>query len=354
MGARRPGGPAVTIEAPKRLARERIFRIVGLLRWGDGSASPARTSRHPPRRRQGDGNGPARPLGSVDWNPTGWPPHRGNPYPYDVTDVVRARRRARGAVGGPVGTQRGGSAALVIRGEPGVGKTALVAHVLRQVMAEGPDVTLLATTAVPTESGLSFGGLLGVLRPVLDGLDALPARQAAALRSAFALGPATDPDRFAVATATLGLLAVAAQRGPLIVFVDDWHWLDPGSAQALAFAGAPLGRRRGGVRRDGSKGRRRRGAPGRPDGARPRRAWTSPAPPRWPPVPATRSSVPFWPSSWSARPATRWRCRNRSPSSARWCVGACTRCQSTSPSARVWPPRCCNVCGPFPNRWRSP
>ena len=108
-------------------------------------------------------------------------------------------------------------------------------------MAERPDVTLLDTTAVSTESSLSFGGLLGVLRPVLDGLDALPARQAAALRSAFALGPATDPDRFAVATATLGLLAVAAQRGPLIVFVDDWHWLDPSSAQALAFAARRLG-----------------------------------------------------------------------------------------------------------------
>lgn len=135
----------------------------------------------------------------------------------------------------------GKSASLVIRGEPGVGKTALVAQALRQVTAEVPGMTVLATTASPTESGLGFGGLLGVLRPVLDGLDALPARQAEALRSAFALGPATDPDRFAVAAATLGLLAVAAQDGPLVVFVDDWHWLDPGSAQALAFAARRLG-----------------------------------------------------------------------------------------------------------------
>ena len=166
----------------------------------------------------------------------------------------------------------GGSAALVIRGEPGVGKTALVAHVLRQVMAEGPDVTLLATTATPTESGLGFGGLLGVLRPVLDGLDALPARQAAALRSAFALGPATDPDRFAVATATLGLLAVAAQRGPLIVFIDDWHWLDPGSAQALAFAARRLGDDAVAFVATVRSRRDRRGAPGRSGGARPGRA----------------------------------------------------------------------------------
>src|SRR3954468_3895639 len=121
----------------------------------------------------------------------------------------------------------GASAALVIRGEPGVGKTALVTHVVDEVMAERRDVTLLATTATPTEFDLGFGGLLGVLRPVLDGLDALPTRQAAALRSAFALGPATDPDRFAVATATLGLLAVAAQRGPLGVLIDDFHWLGP-------------------------------------------------------------------------------------------------------------------------------
>ncbi len=83
----------------------------------------------------------------------------------------------------------GKSAALVIRGEPGVGKTALVAHVLRQVMTDGDDLTLLATAGAPTESCLSFGGLYGVLRPVLDGLDALPARQAAALRSASRSGP---------------------------------------------------------------------------------------------------------------------------------------------------------------------
>ena len=134
----------------------------------------------------------------------------------------------------------GERAALVIRGEAGVGKTALVAAAVQEVMAERDDATLLSTTAVPTESGLSFGGLLGVLRPVLDGLDSLPERQAAALRSSFALGPATDPDRFAVAAATLGLLAVVAQRGPVIVFVDDWQWLDPGSAQALAFAARRL------------------------------------------------------------------------------------------------------------------
>ena len=215
-------------------------------------------------------------------------------------------------------------------------------------------MTLLATTAVPTESGLSFGGLLGVLRPVLDGLDALPARQAAALRSAFALGPATDPDRFAVATATLGLLAVAAQRGPLIVFVDDWHWLDPGSAQALAFAARRLGDdavafvatvRRGeaaAVPLDGltvldlsgldlagaaemAAGYRRRDRACRPGRAR---------------------------GAHVRQPAGA--CKSRSPSSARWCDEACTRCQSTSPSARAWPPHCCNACGPFPNRSRSP
>ena len=83
--------------------------------------------------------------------------------------------------------RQGVSGSLVIRGEPGVGKTALVGHVLRQVMAARPDVTLLSTTAVSTESSLGFGGLLGVLRPVLHDLDALPERQAAALRSAFAL-----------------------------------------------------------------------------------------------------------------------------------------------------------------------
>ena len=94
---------------------------------------------------------------------------------------------------------------------------------------------------IESEAELPFAALLEICRPFLDGLDQLLEPQAAALRGALALAPTPPRSRFAVAAATLGLLAAAAEKAPLLVTVDDAHWLDRGSADAIAFAARRLG-----------------------------------------------------------------------------------------------------------------
>jgi DNA-binding CsgD family transcriptional regulator len=95
---------------------------------------------------------------------------------------------------------------------------------------------VLETRGVEFESNLPFAGLSELLRPVLRQIDALPDSQAAALRGALALGPPASGDRFAVYAATLSLLAAAAEDEPVLVVVDDAHWLDLPSAEAVLFA----------------------------------------------------------------------------------------------------------------------
>src|SRR5262245_36660512 len=129
--------------------------------------------------------------------------------------------------------REGRSGGLVLRGEAGIGKSALLADAAER--AEG--ATVLAARGVESEAELPFAGLAELLRPVVHLLDSLPGRQAEALRGALALGPPAAGDRFAVAAATLGLLAAAAEEAlPLLVLVDDAHWLDRSSLEALLFA----------------------------------------------------------------------------------------------------------------------
>jgi DNA-binding CsgD family transcriptional regulator len=131
----------------------------------------------------------------------------------------------------------GEGGALVIRGEAGIGKTALVD--LARRTAEG--MTVIGVTGVEAEADLAFGGLFGLLRPIIGSLGALPTRQAAALEGALGLAPATDSDRFLVSAALLEVLAAASERGPLLCLVDDAQWLDKPSADALVFAARRLG-----------------------------------------------------------------------------------------------------------------
>ncbi len=126
----------------------------------------------------------------------------------------------------------GRSGALVIRGEAGIGKTALLEYAARRA----EDMTVVRALGVESEVELEFSALLDVCRPLFDRLGELPEQQAEALRGAFGLGPALALDRFAIGAATLGLLAAAAEERPLLVLVDDAHWLDPASADALLFA----------------------------------------------------------------------------------------------------------------------
>ena len=126
----------------------------------------------------------------------------------------------------------GRSGALVIRGEPGIGKSALLAYAFDRAA----DLAVLRASGMETESELPFAALHELCRPVNDRIERLPPGQARALRSALALDPVPVVDRFAVYAATLSLLAEVAEDGPLLCLVDDAHWLDTGSAEALVFA----------------------------------------------------------------------------------------------------------------------
>src|SRR4051794_19454085 len=130
---------------------------------------------------------------------------------------------------------RGESTALVVHGEAGIGKSALVDEVVREVRAQ-PGSTVLRTRGIESESAIPFGGLSDLLRPVLALLPELPGPQSAALAGALAMGPPAAADRFAIAAATLSTLSLAAPDGPLLCVVDDAHWLDASSAEALVFA----------------------------------------------------------------------------------------------------------------------
>src|SRR3954471_796981 len=132
---------------------------------------------------------------------------------------------------------RGGqSAVVVIRGDAGVGKTALARYAADQ--ASGFRIAHIA--GVESEMELPFAGLHQLCGPMLGHLDALPQPQRDALRVAFGLCPGDAPDRFLVALATLTLLAAAAEEQPLLCFVDDAQWLDGASGQVLGFAARRL------------------------------------------------------------------------------------------------------------------
>jgi DNA-binding CsgD family transcriptional regulator len=130
----------------------------------------------------------------------------------------------------------GESRALVVRGEPGVGKTALLEYVVEQ--AAGCRVARAA--GVQSEMELAFAGLHQLLAPMLDRVERLPVPQRDALRTAFGLSPGVAPARFFVALAVLSLVSDVAEERPLICVVDDEQWLDRASAQVLAFVARRL------------------------------------------------------------------------------------------------------------------
>ena len=126
----------------------------------------------------------------------------------------------------------GRSGVLAVTGEAGIGKSALLGYAGEQ--AGGMNV--LRARGVQSEAQIPFAGLFELLRPALAWVDQIPGPQADALGSALALMPARDQDRFAVGAATLSLLAAYADEAPVAVLVDDAHWLDGSSADALLFA----------------------------------------------------------------------------------------------------------------------
>jgi len=132
--------------------------------------------------------------------------------------------------------QAGESRALVLRGEPGMGKTALLDYLARR--ASGCRVARAA--GVQSEMELAFAGLHQLCAPMLDHLERLPEPQRAALRTAFGISAGPAPDRFLVGLAVLGLLSEVAGEQPLLCVVDDEQWLDRASAQALGFVARRL------------------------------------------------------------------------------------------------------------------
>ena len=131
----------------------------------------------------------------------------------------------------------GHSSMLVIQGEAGSGKTALLEH----VAADAKDFRVLRCTGVESEAELPFAALHLLLLDCLDRLDSLPAPQAASLRAAFGLAEAPGVDRFLAGLATLTLLSETADDGPLLCLIDDAQWLDRASWDALLFVGRRLG-----------------------------------------------------------------------------------------------------------------
>ncbi|MEV0821674.1 helix-turn-helix transcriptional regulator [Nonomuraea rubra] len=155
----------------------------------------------------------------------------------DAKSRLRGRRAECEALDRLVATvQDGRSSVLVLRGEAGIGKTALLEH----ARAAAAGCRIARAAGVESEMELAYGGLHQLCAPFLDRLDRLPEPQRDALGTAFGLSAGTPPDRFMVGLAVLSLLADVSEREPLICLVDDAQWLDHVSAQTLAFVARRL------------------------------------------------------------------------------------------------------------------
>ncbi len=136
------------------------------------------------------------------------------------------------------GVRLGDGGALLLVGEPGIGKTTLLAR----ASMEAEDLRVIRTSGVEVEKNLPYVSLAEIINPILSGLGALPEAQADAVKAALALGPSpgVSADRFATCAAFLRLLTNTAESTPLLVVVDDAQWLDDPSAECLAYAARRL------------------------------------------------------------------------------------------------------------------
>jgi DNA-binding CsgD family transcriptional regulator len=132
--------------------------------------------------------------------------------------------------------REGRSGALVVRGEAGIGKSAL----LKAAVERAEDMRVLRALGVQSEVDIAFSGLHELVRPALSSIGAIPDAQAVALRSALALAADTVAERLAVFGGALSLLAAVAEAQPLLCVIDDAHWLDEGSATAMIFVARRL------------------------------------------------------------------------------------------------------------------
>ena len=194
------------------------------------------------------------------------------------------REREQAAIDRLVESARDGhGGALVVHGEPGVGKTAL----LDDLVEKAATLRIVRTAGVEGEMELPFAAVQQLCAPILAFGERLPRPQRDALDVAFGLRPGPAPNPFLVALAVLGLLSEAARERPLLCVIDDAHWLDRASAQALGFAARRLAveriaivfaaRERGRGARGAARGPRRAARSSR----RPRAARVRPRRHRW-------------------------------------------------------------------------
>src|SRR6202011_2463527 len=134
------------------------------------------------------------------------------------------------------GIRSGRSGVLVVRGEAGIGKTALLEYLIEQ--ASG--CMMARATGVQADMELPFAGLQQLFGSMLGSLERLPDPQRDAVEVAFGLRAGPRPDRFEVGLAIIGLLAEVAEQQPLVCIVDDAQWLDQASARTLAFVARRL------------------------------------------------------------------------------------------------------------------
>jgi DNA-binding CsgD family transcriptional regulator len=151
--------------------------------------------------------------------------------------ILRDRQAERAALDSLVERARAGhGGALVLRGEAGIGKTALLDYAIESA----PDLRMLRAVGVESEAELAFAALHQLCAPLLDRVDRLPAPQRDALLTTFGLHAGPVPDRFYVGLAVLSLLTEVGDERPLVCVVDDAQWLDRASAQCVAFVARRL------------------------------------------------------------------------------------------------------------------
>jgi DNA-binding NarL/FixJ family response regulator len=155
------------------------------------------------------------------------------PFPVDTPEpLLFGRARERALLLELVG-RRGSGGALIIEGEAGIGKSALLADAVRAAEARGARRLTSTGLQGPTRSG--YGGLHELLHPLLPDVDALPNRQRMALLTAFGMVDGPSPDRLLVSLAALGLLEEAAARHPLVLAIEDLQWLDRSTVAVISF-----------------------------------------------------------------------------------------------------------------------
>ncbi|HXC79541.1 MAG TPA: AAA family ATPase, partial [Candidatus Acidoferrum sp.] len=156
----------------------------------------------------------------------------------DAGPELIEREQESAVLDGLVDRLRDGGGAVVVRGEAGIGKSALLQRVRRRAEAQG--VRPLITVGVESEAEFAFAGLHQLLRPVIGALAELPESQRQPLEAALGLGVDLKPDSFRVAVAVFQLICEVADTVPLVLVVDDAQWLDRSTLSVIAFVGRRL------------------------------------------------------------------------------------------------------------------